>query len=772
MNKELRLDILSQLKELIKTPGYIYALCMILIEDNSVITEEINEANYRDRLNVKEQALLLGFLIQNGIDFTQPDSPLTLIDLKDKTYELMKELHLIIFQPNVERMKRLIQEKPSEEEKGKMSDFYKGDDLFVEQIFYSDNGAYDFQFLDFRPKRYANDTDWLLKNRNFKSENATEIVKKIQEITEIKAKKINFLSLKERLPDYEKEAKKIIPKKDFDKQFKIHTSRFEFLQYLNLLSKDIENIDNLTDENFYENGWDNFYTGIIDLFVVNKNEFNETLDIDSFFENFAIGCNGGVNKQFSNIGEFNEFNSLPILKLDEKRYFVPTIFQLYEALFENPFYWILEDDDYLSNLGKNRGNSGELITYELLEKVFGKENIFHSIDIESKKGTRDSEIDVLCVFGNKALCVQVKSKKLTLASKQGNSKQLEKDFKAAVQDAYDQGLICRNKILENKAKFYTAGRKEWKLPEGIEEVYILEITTENYPSLNHQSNIFLNKKTNDPNAIFMSIFDLEVVTHYLNEPYEFLYYIKQRIELVDYFKAENEIGYLGYHLQYKLAPDEESTYIIIDNIFAQNVDRNYYPKRMGFHISNKNDSLKQRWKNVEFDKLCAEIANYNFPQKTDVIFSLFDRESDTRDSIIKHLKNCKLETKKNNSNHDRTILSEDCFGNKSGTTCFSQNNNDSDDLLSRLSNYCRAKKYNCKADSWIGIGSLLFSNNITDLVVYLAEPWKYDREEEEFANKILPQQPTKTKKVNRKKIGRNEQCSCGSGKKYKKCCGQ
>ena len=33
---------------------------------------------------------------------------------------------------------------------------------------------------------------------------------------------------------------------------------------------------------------------------------------------------------------------------------------------------------------------------------------------------------------------------------------------------------------------------------------------------------------------------------------------------------------------------------------------------------------------------------------------------------------------------------------------------------------------------------------------------------------LNPQQPVTAKK----KVGRNEPCSCGSGKKYKKCCGQ
>lgn len=42
---------------------------------------------------------------------------------------------------------------------------------------------------------------------------------------------------------------------------------------------------------------------------------------------------------------------------------------------------------------------------------------------------------------------------------------------------------------------------------------------------------------------------------------------------------------------------------------------------------------------------------------------------------------------------------------------------------------------------------------------------------EDIADLEALQNPTKTRRVE-SKIGRNEPCPCGSGKKYKKCCGQ
>ena len=80
--------VINDIKALIKTKGYIYALCMILFEDFHINPEKLQELNHRKRLSTKEASLLLGFLIQSEIDFLLPDTPQDLIQLKQKTYEL------------------------------------------------------------------------------------------------------------------------------------------------------------------------------------------------------------------------------------------------------------------------------------------------------------------------------------------------------------------------------------------------------------------------------------------------------------------------------------------------------------------------------------------------------------------------------------------------------------------------------------------------------------------------------------------------------------
>ena len=84
---------------------------------------------------------------------------------------------------------------------------------------------------------------------------------------------------------------------------------------------------------------------------------------------------------------------------------------------------------------------------ERLERVFGPDKVFRNVDIWKSKGAKFGEVDTLVLFANRAIVVQTKSKKLTLAARQGNDLQLKGDFKKAVQDACDQAYLCSEQLL-------------------------------------------------------------------------------------------------------------------------------------------------------------------------------------------------------------------------------------------------------------------------------------------------------------------------------------
>lgn len=766
--------VIKDIKELVNTRGYIYAFCLILFEDFHVNLETIHEIDYRSRLSVKEATLILGFIVQNAIDFSMPDSPESVIGLKEKTYSLMKELHVSYSIPQIEKINKKIQQVKNgvftEDSYSERFDFFVNDGGMVEPMFYAGDGVYDFQYLEYLEAKYKYDKEWLLEKKDFEAQNAINIVSEIKKILHEKSRRVNLVGLREVAPQMEKEARKKLKKKYKEEDFKKFLISAEFYQYVKLFPSPPGD-KSINKETVHSENWNCFYQNLFDLFVVRKSQLKNYAQADSFIENFSFIPGGNINKDYKGAGCFNIVNSKPIVRIDEDRLFVPINYLVAEAVYESPFYWMCEDKDYSDSLAEHRGVVGEEMAYQFLFKIFGEKNTFKSVIITTQKGQRDTDIDVLCILGSKALCVQVKSKKLTLSAKRGDTNQLVKDFKGSVQDAYNQGLISRNKILGNKAKFFDKKGREIALSEDITDVYIMGITTENYPALTHQAYIMLKKEETAPFPIFLSIFDLELLTYYLNDPYDFLYYVRQRITLMDYFRADEEMVYLGYHLKNKLWRLENADFVGIDTDYGAIIDRNYYPLKTGYDqlVSDSGDPIKNLWKDEYFDKLCSEIKRLKASQVTDIIFHLLDWSGDSRNNLVTNIINLKKQTTLDRKMHTISTSTPPDFG----ISYISLDTDDRSELRNRLLNYSMARKYRSKCNAWLGIGSLFDSHHMIDYLVYNDESWKYDTDLETLASQLLDS--NKDRKIlsfDKRKIGRNDICPCGSGLKFKRCCGK
>lgn len=767
-------DVINNIKSLIYSKGYIYSLCMIIFEDFHIILDEIHEVDFRSRLNKNEVSLLIGFLIQKKIDFSLPKNPFDVIKSKEKTYELMSELHTSLMLSFFEKMQNAPQKQfKNIDFRDKMKSFYSDDNMFIEPIFYANDGVYDFQYTDFLERKYQYDKQWLIEHKNFDFDKTKAILQKIKDIFNEKSKKVNFFSLKEKLPEIIEKIKEENTSKNVEEHLKEVLPAYEFYQYVNLFFDVPKGDSSVELNNLPEDAWKLFYKNLIELFVIRREDFDDNVNVDSFLNNFSLRINkNNLNTHFEQIGDFNLFSAQPILQLDNDRFFIPITFSLYEACYESPYYWMLKDKSYKNELAKNRGTTSENISYDFLSNVFGKERTFKSVKIITKKGTDDTDIDVLCILGSKALCVQVKSKKLTEFSKKGDFSQLQKDFKGAVQDAYEQGIVSRSKILARESKFYDENGSLIVLSEGIDEVYIMGVTSENFPSLTHQAHTLLEKKANDPYPLFLTVFDLELVTHYLNNPYDLLYYVRQRIALMDYFKAESEKIYLGYHLENKLWRLPNNDFVALDPNFGGLIDRNYYPLRLGVEITDEGDVIKHRWKNDDFELLCVQLANSNDSKVTDIIFTLLDWDGVSRDNLVKYIRQIKEQTLQDDKWHNFSIISNNSKGANSGVTYISWGNDNPEELLDRLLILSKARKYKSKGDVWVGFGSLRNSPRIFDTLVFSNHKWQFDKVLEETTNILFKKKGQGTITNLEKKIGRNDKCNCGSGLKYKKCCGK
>jgi hypothetical protein len=424
-----------------------------------------------------------------------------------------------------------------------------------------------------------------------------------------------------------------------------------------------------------------------------------------------------------------------------------------------------DDKAYRDALAKHRGDVGEEIAFDFLSRVFGVDNTIRSVKIEVIKGKPQTDIDILCLLGNKALCVQVKSKKLTLSARRGDFDQLLRDFNGAIQDAYDQGLISRRAILSKDARFYDRNGDEIFLSTAIRDVYIMGLTTENYPSLVHQVHTMLKKENTDPYPLFLSIFDLELLSHYLKDPYDFLYYVRQRIELSEYFRADEEIAYLGYHLHRKLCRIDGYDWGMIDTYFGGLIDRNYYPHKAGLShlVSENDDPIHNRWKDPRFDLLISELKLAKHSKATDIIFHLFDLSGEARKNIVGQM----VAIKRISQNEQTTKSLATAIPPDFGMSYTVLNGSGPDELSYHVTRYTKLRKYLSKCNAWLGMGAFSNSSSLVNFIIYEDELWHVDLALEKEHEEVLAKMKNTplTSLSGSRKLGRNDPCYCGSQKK-------
>lgn len=220
---------------------------MILFEDFHHNLNKIHLVDYRSKLSVKECSLILGFLLHNKIDFGYPESPEKVIEMKERTYALMEELHYSFNAKQFTRLRDMFEKhakgEPVEGDPDDKLDFFVQDSGMVEPMFYAGDGVYDFQYLEYLEHKYKYDQPWLREHKNFRFQEVITIVKGIKSFFYEKAKHISLIDLKVVFPEIAKEARKKLKKRytsaELDKVEREQFIVFHLLDWSNRSREDI-----------------------------------------------------------------------------------------------------------------------------------------------------------------------------------------------------------------------------------------------------------------------------------------------------------------------------------------------------------------------------------------------------------------------------------------------------------------------------------------------------------------------------------------------------
>ncbi|MCK4517435.1 SEC-C domain-containing protein [Candidatus Babeliales bacterium] len=660
------------------------------------------------RLVRTEISTLIGLMFRKNIDFSLP-SPDVAQEYIEKTESLLQELHHSMMVPMIADFN------PSKISREDFNPFTSGA-VLREPIFYGGESAYNFQYRDFSIKKYAKDNPWFEANKGFSIENANAVLSAIAHFQNGKI----FSTLEE------------LRGKD--------PAKWSMLSAFTFTENDIASISG------------------IDLSTV------------SAVINAFTPPKGALNQEFKALNDFNITNAYPIILMGNGEYLLYQNYSLVEALYETPFYWFHEDKAYVNVGMKNRGEFTEEFSAERLKLVFGKNRVFSNIDLIDSKGNQAGEIDVLVVFANRAIVLQAKSKKLTIASRKGNDNCIKDDFKKSVQESYDQGLSCAKLLSDKKYSLRDADGNKLVIQRNFKEKYIFCVVSDHYPALSFQSRQFLKfeESENILPPFIMDIFLLDVMTEMLQTPLHFLSYINRRTQYSDKINAMHELTVLSYHLKQNLWLDSEYSLMHLGDDICADLDLAMMVRRESIQGKSTPDGILTRTKGTTIANLILQIENLEEPGTIDLGIMLLSLNEDTVFNVSKGIEQIAELAQKDHKHHDLTV------GIGEGSTGLTIHCNYDPIPLAgpRLQTHCERRKYTERAKNWFGV-CIDPSSLAIKFGIWLDCKWQPSKHMDE----IVKDMPKGLKKINfgtkvegRKKIGRNDQCPCGSGIKYKKCC--
>ncbi len=646
MEKILRSEqeIFENLAALCVKPGYVHAIAYFCFRDN-IITyiDEVSEADMKNmsspsRLIRTEINTLIGLMVKADIDWTFPTSQI-LQEYIDITEKLLAELH-----SNMESL--ILADLTTEAIDSDTFDPFDRGEALREPIFYGGESAYNFQYLDLATRKYAADAEWLQTNCGFTIDDARAVVLAVERVQSDR-----FVEIRERMRELPPDEWTMLP-----------------------------------------------------CFVVTVAEVAAKAGmapelVERVLSAFTLP-DGERNSGFESLHDFNMVCATPLLRMPSGEFLALQLYALAEAIYDTPFYWMGQDKNYLPTLAKHRCDFTEKFVAERLALVFGAEHVYANVDIRASRDTT-AEIDVLVVWGDRAIVVQVKSKRLTLEARKGNDQVLRDDFKKSVQDAYDQAVQCARCLDDKRFRLTTADGRQVALPYKLKEIYIFCVVGDHYPALSFQARQFL-KTATIPRVqppLVMDVFTIDAMTEMLQSPLQFLSYVNRRANYADRLSASQELTILAYHLKYNLWINPGVDLMYLSDDLSAGLDIAMAVRRRGISGAATPDGILTRFNATTLGRIVKEIEARPEPATIDLGFFLLTLSEDTIKSISQAINRLAERARAIGEHKDLT------FGFKTSKTGLTLHCNDDpiSFAVARLQLYCKRRKYKERASQWFGI---------------------------------------------------------------------
>ena len=715
MSPRTESEVFDDLRRLAQSPGFLHALAFLVFKSNFITTTgEFTKEDFLKIYDPKnlirtEANLLIALALSGHVDTGLP-SPSTTQQYMDDAVRLLEELHQAVIAPAHEAFFEALRSFKAGNVPPESP--MKSGAFLREAIFYGAESAFPFQYTDMAKERYAPDKNWLETNKGFNIDEAASVMSAIRDI--ITAQNTG------------------------------HLERF--------VSQDPAEWTILPDFNFT-------LDQVIDRSGLPADKVATIVDAFTSHE-------GDTELAMADSSSYNKATSYPLILLKDGTRLTFLEYNLFECLYENPFYWIGLDKKYLGKHSQTRGAFVEEFTERALAKVFGSHHVLRNVVFKTASSDTAGEADAILIYGYRAFIVQAKSKKLTLASRRGDDISLGRDFQAAVQDAYDQALECIQHIKGGVPALVDGKPIDTKTFDHIQEFYPICIMSEHYPALSAQVRELLNLQISPgvSHPIVLDVFTLDVIAEMLSTPLYFTDYIVKRAVAADRILATHELIILSWYLKQNLFIKADEMVTLADDILVE-LDLAMSVRRAGIAGPATPEGQLTRFVNTPIGHIIEVVNASERPDVHRLGEVLLSMSGETADTLNRGVTRVLSLTAADGKEHDITLGLED-----GGGITIHCNKLPHEEARKKLSSHCIMRKYTEKKDRWYGVS--LTPDGEPRFMLGIEHPWSEDSKLEELAGDFRVRTVTHALESSRsRKIGRNEKCPCGSGKKYKKCHG-
>lgn len=450
----------------------------------------------------------------------------------------------------------------------------------------------------------------------------------------------------------------------------------------------------------------------------------------------------------------------------------------YYNLFDNIYRIIQklifeENSSYKPIWSEKQMVATETMVADLFSKLLPGCKVFQSNYYPIHKSLKQcAENDILIMYDNHLFIVEVKAGSYTYTAPITDIQSHIRSLETLVGKADGQASRTVQYIKSSaKVKFYDEDKTE-KFEmcfSDFESVTKFCVTLDNFNEFAAKAEKIGFLSLED-STVVLSIDDLRVYSDYFESPSTFLHFLKQRKHsaTIDKLALNDELDHLGMYIAHNLYP------VMVEETDADRMFWVGYREELDKYFSNLfyNTTIEKPMQKIP--TRMAEIIRFlddsDLKRKSFLASFLLDFSTETREVFSATIDKC-LEQKENNrmlipSTFGEVRYSLFChqFGVKSFTDSYAR-----DYVLATIlrNNEDSRLELHLYYDS-VGVLKDIRFNNLTNDDI----PQDRVAELKALGDKCARSRISSYKVQNGKnKIGRNEKCPCGSGLKYKKCCG-